>query len=87
MRTTFQDKRRKRKEAAAQGNPELSISDPGVKRQSKALGSPPVDLNIAKPVTRKKENDSENSGIFILIISDCLSRFILECFPNSFSAS
>ena len=43
-----------------QGNPELSISDPGTKRQSKALGSPPVDLNIAKPVTRKKENDSEN---------------------------
>ena len=45
-----------------QGNPELSISDPGTKRQSKALGSPPVDLNIAKPVTRKKENDSENKS-------------------------
>ena len=45
-----------------QGNPELSINDPGVKRQSKALGSPPVDLNIAKPVTRKKENDSENKS-------------------------
>jgi len=62
MRTTFQDKRRKRKEAAAQGNPELSISDPGVKRQSKALGSPPVDLNIVTPLTRKKENDSENKS-------------------------
>ena len=57
--TTAQDKRRKRM-MLEQGNPELSISDPGVKRQSKALGSPPVDLNIAKPVTRKKENDSEN---------------------------
>ena len=57
--TTAQDKRRKRM-MLEQGNPELSISDPGTKRQSKALGSPPVDLNIAKPVTRKKENDSEN---------------------------
>ena len=59
--TTAQDKRRKRM-MLEQGNPELSISDPGVKRQSKALGSPPVDLNIAKPVTRKKENDSENKS-------------------------
>ena len=57
--TTAQDRRRKRM-MLEQGNPELSISDPGTKRQSKALGSPPVDLNIAKPVTRKKENDSEN---------------------------
>ena len=59
--TTAQDKRRKRM-MLEQGNPELSISDPGTKRQSKALGSPPVDLNIAKPVTRKKENDSENKS-------------------------
>ena len=57
-----QDLRRKKRESAAQGNPELSIGDPGTKRQSKALGSPPVDLNIAKPVTRKKENDSENKS-------------------------
>ena len=57
-----QDLRRKKRESAAQGNPELSINDPGVKRQSKALGSPPVDLNIVKPVTRKKENDSENKS-------------------------
>ena len=57
--TTAQDRRRKRV-MLEQGNPELGISDPGAKRQSKALGSPPVDLNIAKPVTRKKENDSEN---------------------------
>jgi len=62
MIKTTQDRRRKRKEAAAQGNPELNVNDPGVKRQSKALGSPPVDLNIAKPVTRKKENDSENKS-------------------------
>ena len=59
--TTAQDRRRKRI-MLEQGNPELSISDPGTKRQSKALGSPPVDLNIAKPVTRKKENDSENKS-------------------------
>jgi len=59
--TTEQDRRRKRM-MLEQGNPELGISDPGVKRQSKALGSPPVDLNIAKPVTRKKENDSENKS-------------------------
>jgi len=59
--TTARDKRRKRM-MLEQGNPELSISDPGTKRQSKALGSPPVDLNIAKPVTRKKENDSENKS-------------------------
>jgi len=59
--TTAQDRRRKRM-MLEQGNPELGISDPGVKRQSKALGSPPVDLNIAKPVTRKKENDSENKS-------------------------
>jgi len=59
--TTAQDRRRKRI-MLEQGNPELGISDPGVKRQSKALGSPPVDLNIAKPVTRKKENDSENKS-------------------------
>jgi len=45
-----------------QGNPELSVNDPGVKRQSKALGSPPVDLNIVKPPTRNKENDSENKS-------------------------
>jgi len=59
--TTAQDRRRKRM-MLEQGNPELGISDPGAKRQSKALGSPPVDLNIAKPVTRKKENDSENKS-------------------------
>ncbi len=63
MSTTIpQDLRRKKRESAAQGNPELSISDPGVKRQSKALGSPPVDLNIVTPLTRKKENDSENKS-------------------------
>jgi len=61
MLNALQDKRRKRM-MLEQGNPELSISDPGAKRQSKALGSPPVDLNIAKPVTRKKENDSENKS-------------------------
>ena len=59
--TTAQDRRRKRM-MLEQGNPELGISDPGVKRQSKALGSPPVDLNIVTPLTRKKENDSENKS-------------------------
>ena len=61
MRTTFQDRIRKRKEAAAQGNPELAIADPGSKRKSKALMDP-VDLNIVTPLTRKKENDSENKS-------------------------
>lgn len=61
MLDALQDKRRKRM-MLEQGNPELSISDPGVKRQSKALGSPPVDLNIVTPLTRKKENDSENKS-------------------------
>jgi len=61
MRPTFQDRIRKRKEAAAQGNPELAIADPGSKRKSKALMDP-VDLNIVTPLTRKKENDSENKS-------------------------
>jgi len=61
MITTTQDRRRKRM-MLEQGNPELSVNDPGVKRQSKALGSPPVDLNIVKPPTRNKENDSENKS-------------------------
>jgi len=62
MSTTIAQDRRRKRMMLEQGNPELGISDPGVKRQSKALGSPPVDLNIAKPVTRKKENDSENKS-------------------------
>ena len=56
-----QDLRRKRKEADAQSNPELAIADPGDKRKSKALMDP-VDLNIVTPLTRKKENDSENKS-------------------------
>ena len=46
---------------AAQGNPELDIGDPGSKRKSKALMDP-VDLNITKPLTREKENDSEKKS-------------------------
>ena len=61
MKTTFKDRDRKKREAAAQGNPELAIADPGDKRKSKALMDP-VDLNIVKPLTRKKENDSENKS-------------------------
>jgi len=55
------DLRRKRREASAQGNPELDIADPGDKRKSKALMDP-VDLNIVTPLTRKKENDSESKS-------------------------
>ena len=46
---------------AAQGNPELDIGDPGSKRKSKALMDP-VDLNITKPLTREKENNSEKKS-------------------------
>jgi hypothetical protein len=56
--TISQDRRRK---MAAQGNPELDIGDPGSKRKSKALMDP-VDLNITKPLTREKENDSEKKS-------------------------
>ena len=56
--TIQQDKKRKR---AAQVNPELNIGDPGSKRKSKALMDP-VDLNITKPLTREKENDSEKKS-------------------------
>ena len=61
MRTIFEDRDRKKREAAAQGNPELDIADPGVKRKSKSLMDP-VDLNIVTPLTRKKENDSESKS-------------------------
>ena len=57
-----QDLRRKRKEAAAQGNPELAISDPGIKRQRKALGNPDFDFSETKEGVRRIQNDSKNKS-------------------------
>ena len=59
MRTTFEDRKRKR---VAQGNPELGISDPGIKRQRKALGNPDFDFSETREGVRRIQNDSENKS-------------------------
>jgi len=56
------DLRRKRREAVAQGNPELSVGDPGIKRQRKALGNPDFDFSETREGVRRIQNDSENKS-------------------------
>jgi len=61
-----QDLRRKKRESAAQGNPELSIGDPGTKRQSKiGLMAEQLSVPDAKQTmegVKRIQNDSENKS-------------------------
>ena len=45
-----------------QGNPELNIGDPGVKRQRKALGNPDFDLSETREGVRRIQNDSKENS-------------------------
>ena len=45
-----------------QGNPELNVADPGVKRQRKALGNPDFDFSETREGVRRIQNDSENKS-------------------------
>jgi GH24 family phage-related lysozyme (muramidase) len=61
MLNSFLDKRRK-KMMLEQGNPELNVADPGVKRQRKALGNPDFDFSETREGVRRIQNDSENKS-------------------------
>ena len=61
MLNSFLDKRRK-KMMLEQGNPELNVGDPGVKRQRKALGNPDFDFSETREGVRRIQNDSENKS-------------------------
>ena len=45
-----------------QGNPELNIGDPGVKRQRKALGNPDFDFSETREGVRRIQNDSKENS-------------------------
>ena len=40
-----------------QGNPELNVGDPGVKRQRKALGNPDFEFSETRECVRRIQND------------------------------
>lgn len=61
MLNSLQDKRRK-KMMLEQGNPELNIGDPGVKRQRKALGNPDFDFSETREGVRRIQNDSKENS-------------------------
>jgi hypothetical protein len=58
MLNSLQDKRRK-KMMLEQGNPELGVDDPGVKRKRKALGNPDFDFSETREGVRRAQNDSK----------------------------
>ena len=45
-----------------QGNPELNVGDPGVKRQRKALGNPDFDFSETREGVRRIQNDSKENS-------------------------
>ena len=45
-----------------QGNPELNVGDPGVKRQRKALGNPDFDFSETREGVRRIQNDSKKNS-------------------------
>lgn len=45
-----------------QGNPELNVADPGVKRQRKALGNPDFDFSETREGVRRIQNDSKENS-------------------------
>ena len=61
MLNSLQDKRRK-KMMLEQGNPELNVGDPGVKRQRKALGNPDFDFSETREGVRRIQNDSKENS-------------------------
>ena len=61
MLNSSQDKRRK-KMMLEQGNPELNVGDPGVKRQRKALGNPDFDFSETREGVRRIQNDSKENS-------------------------
>jgi hypothetical protein len=61
MLNSLQDKRRK-KMMLEQGNPELNVGDPGVKRQRKALGNPDFDFSETREGVRRIQNDSKKNS-------------------------
>ena len=62
-----------------QGNPELNIGDPGVKRQRKALGNPDFDFSETREGVRRIQNDSkENSKILYLKNKELVLKVVFQ---------